>query len=274
MSLVRIQLVNLPESNSLSVFQQPGWYDSSASKTMHIFPSTIYMLICQWVQPYWESRTCRRVYDSRECDIMWQAHLENLAAAPVQHGYITAQIVDTMIINLFYARANCVDPYMSEPTHVWDQMSPTDSKLAATLEYHGTSEYHVSPDSWRLLDHSRSGKVQPPPLPSEPFGVSTRGLSQPKFGQQNEDGASMPSHMPDVIMTLVSYFCGLPGLARKACKHYKDMASVPYQSHNLPKQCDTTLCWCRQVRRQRTLWHVYLQLQMCWERAKGTTARC
>ena len=23
--------------------------------------------------------------------------------------------------------------------------------------------------------------------------------------------------------------------------------------------------------RQRTRWHVYLQLQMCWERAKGTT---
>ena len=28
------------------------------------------------------------------------------------------------------------------------------------------SEYHVSPDSLRLLDHSGSGKVQPSPLPS------------------------------------------------------------------------------------------------------------
>ena len=87
--------------------------------------------------------------------------------------------------------------------------------LAAPREYHGIREYHVSPDSRRLLDHSGSGKVQPSPLPSEPFGVSARGLSQPKFGQQNEDGTSMPSNTPDVIMTLVSYFCGLPDLARK-----------------------------------------------------------
>ena len=42
------------------------------------------------------------------------------------------------------------------------------------------------------------------------------------------------------------------------------------QSNNLPKQCDATLCWCHQVRRQRTRWHVYLQLQMCWERVIGT----
>ena len=46
---------------------------------------------------------------------------------------------------------------------------------------------------------------------SELYGVSARGLSQPKFGQQNEDGTSVPAEMPDVIMTLVSYFCGLPG---------------------------------------------------------------
>ena len=29
----------------------------------------------------------------------------------------------------------------------------------------------------------------------------------------------VPAEMPDVIMTLVSYFCGLPGVPRKACKH-------------------------------------------------------
>ena len=29
--------------------------------------------------------------------------------------------------------------------------------------------------------------------------------------------------MSDVIMTLVSYFCGLPGLARKAHKQYSDV---------------------------------------------------
>ena len=70
------------------------------------------------------------------------------------------------------------------------------------------------------------------------------------------------------------YFCGLPGVARKARKHYKDTAIVAYlYCHNLPKQCDGTLCWCRQVRRQRTRWHVYLQLQMCWGRAKGTAVR-
>ena len=63
--------------------------------------------------------------------------------------------------------------------------------LAATREYHGTHEYHVSPDSRCLLDHSGSGKVQPSPLPSEPFGVSARGLSQPKFCQPNEDGAGL-----------------------------------------------------------------------------------
>ena len=31
------------------------------------------------------------------------------------------------------------------------------------------------------------------------------------------------SDTPDVIMTLVSYFCGLPGLARKARKQYSDV---------------------------------------------------
>ena len=30
---------------------------------------------------------------------------------------------------------------------------------------------------------------------------------------------ALPSDTPDVIMTLVRYFCGLPGLARKARKH-------------------------------------------------------
>ena len=85
----------------------------------------------------------------------------------------------------------------------------------------------VSPDSRRLLDHSGSGKVQPSPMQSEPFGFSTRGLLQPKFGQQNEDGTSVPADMPDVIMTLVSYFCGLPGLPRKARKHYNDIGKVP-----------------------------------------------
>ena len=54
---------------------------------------------------------------------------------------------------------------------------------------------------------------------SEPFGVSARGLSQPKFGQQNEDGASVPAETSDVIMTLVSYFCSLPCVPRKARKY-------------------------------------------------------
>ena len=52
----------------------------------------------------------------------------------------------------------------------------------------------------------------------------------------------MPSHTPDVIMTLVSYFWGLPGHARKARKHYQDTARVAYQSDNWPKQCDASLC--------------------------------
>ena len=81
-----------------------------------------------------------------------------------------------------------------------------------------------------------------------------------------------PAQTPDVIRTLVSYFCSLPGVPRKARKHWHSRAGFAL-SHNLPKQCDATLCWCRQVRRQRTRWHVYLQLQMCWERAIGTTVR-
>ena len=127
------------------------------------------------------------------------------------------------------------DDIIDRQQHVWPQCTPShDSNndiLVATRGYHGTREYHVSPASRRLLDHS---------------------------GQQNEGGASMPSHMPHVIMTIVSYFCGLPGLARKARKHYHDTARVAYQSDNLPKQSDATLCWCRQVRRQRTRWHVYI----------------
>ena len=49
---------------------------------------------------------------------------------------------------------------------------------------------------------------------------------------------------------------------------YKDITRVPYQSHNLPKQCDATLCWCCQVRRQRTRWHVYFVANVLgtWER--------
>ena len=35
------------------------------------------------------------------------------------------------------------------------------------------------------------------------------------------------------------------------------------QSHNLPKQCDATLCWCRQVKRQRTCWHLYFYSCKC-----------
>ena len=56
----------------------------------------------------------------------------------------------------------------------------------------------VSHDSRRLLDH--------PSSPSKPSSLGFRGLLQPKFGQQNEDGASVPAETPDVIMTPVSYF--------------------------------------------------------------------
>ena len=119
----------------------------------------------------------------------------------------------------------------------------------------------VSPNSRQLLDHAPSSQQ------SEPFGVSPRGLLQPKLGQQNNDGASVPGDMPDVIMTLVSYFCGLPGVPRKARKFGTISARFPPQSHNLLKQYDG------QVRRQRRRWHVYLQVQMCWEREKGSPFR-
>ena len=61
------------------------------------------------------------------------------------------------------------------------------------------------------------------------------------------------SDTPDVIMTLLSYFCGLPGVARKARKQYSDVImtelflrsprSCPKGAFTkAPKQCDATLC--------------------------------
>ena len=51
----------------------------------------------------------------------------------------------------------------------------------------------------------------------EPFGVSARGLLQPKFGQQNEDGTSMDArrYYDSRELFLVS-----PGVPRKDRKHY------------------------------------------------------
>ena len=73
----------------------------------------------------------------------------------------------------------------------------------------------------------------------------------------------------DVIMTPDLFKYGLAGFPLRPVNISTISARFSPQSHNLPKQCDGTLCWCLQVRRQRRRWHVYLQVQMCWERAKG-----
>ena len=75
-----------------------------------------------------------------------------------------------------------------------------------------------------------------------------------------------PAETPDVIMTLVSYCCGLPGVPRKARKHwhYRDGFALKVticQNNLTPLFTDAASMI------------VYLQLQMCWERGKGATVR-
>ena len=45
----------------------------------------------------------------------------------------------------------------------------------------------------------------------------SRDLSQPSSASRTK---MAPAETPDVIMTLVSYVCGLPGVPRKARKHW------------------------------------------------------
>ena len=144
------------------------------------------------------------------------------------------------------------------------------------MNYRYLQFIETSCNPWISRNTHTPQSVPPPPPPtkrpmhphrfsqqSEPFGVSARGLSQPKFGQQRR---LMSLWLPRANI-------GLPRCSPKdPWTLYIGQVNCP-QSHNLPKQCDATLCWCRQVRRQRTRWHVYLQLQMCWERGKGTTVR-
>ena len=63
--------------------------------------------------------------------------------------------------------------------------------------------------------------------------VSARGLSQPRFGQQKT---------PDVIITLVSYFWSPQVFPERSVNIKRYRQSNSPQSHNLPKQCDGTLC--------------------------------
>ena len=103
-----------------------------------------------------------------------------------------------------------------------------------------SSIYIYAPDSRRLLDHSGSGKVQS----SSPSKPSPSGF--PLWGFRSQSWASRtkmaPAETSDVIMTLVSYFCGLPGVRPV---NIATIGKVPPQTHNLPKQCDATLCWCK-----------------------------
>ena len=100
----------------------------------------------------------------------------------------------------------------------------------------------VSPDLRRLLDHSGSGKVQFTffSQQTEPFGVSPRGLSRPKFGQHNEDGASVPAEASDVNMTPVRYFWSLQVFSERPVNIIRYRQGNSPQSHNLSKQCDGT----------------------------------
>ena len=104
--------------------------------------------------------------------------------------------------------------------------------------------------------------------------VSARELSQPKFGHQNEDGASVPAETPDVIMTLVSYFCGLPGVPRKARKPDTISARFPPQSHNLPNQYDATLFLMPPGKKtKKTLYMCFCRCKCAGNVAKGQPFR-
>ena len=114
-----------------------------------------------------------------------------------------------------------------------------------------------------LFPPIHGGMVQP----SSPRKPSPSGFPLGGFHSPSSASRDTWRHYNSRELFLVS-----PGVPRKARKHYiRHRQSNSPQSHNLPKQCDGTLCWCRQVRRQRRRWHVYLQVQMCWERGKGTT---
>ena len=68
------------------------------------------------------------------------------------------------------------------------------------------------------------------------------GRVRPKFGQQNEDGASVPAETPDVIMTAVSYVWSRQVFPERPVNIIRYGQGNSPQSHNLPKQCDGTLC--------------------------------
>ena len=63
------------------------------------------------------------------------------------------------------------------------------------------------------------------------------------------------------------------GVPRKARKQWHYRAGFALKVTICQNNLTPPLWWCRQVRRQRTHWHVYLQLQICRERGKRTTVR-
>ena len=70
------------------------------------------------------------------------------------------------------------------------------------------------------LTTAEAGRCNLLPCQASPSGFPLGGFRSPSSASRMK--MALPSDMPDVIMTLVSYFCGLPGLARKARKHYQD----------------------------------------------------
>ena len=81
-----------------------------------------------------------------------------------------------------------------------------------------------------------------------------------------------PAETPDGIMTLVSYFCDLPDVPRKARKHWHYRAGFALKV-TICRNNVTPLFADAARKEEKTRWHVYLQLQMCWERAIGTAVR-
>ena len=68
------------------------------------------------------------------------------------------------------------------------------------------------------LTTAEAGRCNLLPCQASPKGFPLGGFCSPSSASRTK--MALPSDMPDVIVTLVSYFCSLPGLARKACKHF------------------------------------------------------
>ena len=94
----------------------------------------------------------------------------------------------------------------------------------------------VTPIHGDCLTTAEAGRCNLLPCQASPSGVPLRGFRPPSSASRTK--MALASDTPEVIMTLVSYLCGLPGFARKARKHYKDIGSylfvTPSITHSFP----------------------------------------